>query len=99
MKYVVIVTRDPEAPAEAFTPELLNTESDRSLTLLRDGVFREIYSRDDGKGAVLVLEAATEAEARAALDSLPMAQAGLISFAVYGTRAYRGFLRGLPTAG
>ncbi len=32
LKYVVIVSRDPEAPAEAFAPELLNAESDTLLS-------------------------------------------------------------------
>ena len=35
-----------------------------ALGMYRDEVVREIYSRTDGKGAVLVLECADEAEGR-----------------------------------
>lgn len=94
MKFIVVVTRKPDEPAESFAPHL-DAESDRALELLRDQVIREIYSRADGKGAILVLEAADEAAARAHLATLPLAKLGLISFEVHGTLAYRGFLRGL----
>jgi len=46
-------------------------------------------------GAIIVLEAENEAQAQSYLDSLPLAQKGMLTFEVYGTKPYRGFLRGI----
>jgi len=53
---------------------------------------REIYSRSDGKGALLVLEADDEEHARKILDELPMVEANMITVDIYGTKPYRGFV-------
>lgn len=45
--------------------------------LYLEGKIREWYSRGDGKGVVLFLEAKTEDEARAIVDELPLAKAQL----------------------
>ena len=47
---------EKDASPETFAP-LLDDEANHALTLFRDELVREIYSRDDGKGAILVLEA------------------------------------------
>ena len=94
MKFIVVATRKPNEPIETFAP-YLDAEADRALELVRDGVFRELYSRTDGQGAIVVIEAADEAEVQSILSTLPMGQAGLLSFEVYGTQAYRGFLRSI----
>ena len=50
---------------------------------------REIYSRQDGRGAILVLEADSEEAANAILAELPLAKAGMLDFDVYPVKAYR----------
>lgn len=50
--------------------------------LYRDGVIREQYTRTDGPGVVLMLEAANLEQAWAAIDSLPMVAAGVLAFDV-----------------
>ena len=89
MKVVVVATRSEKFTAEDFAP-LLPAEAKKALQLFAADVVREIYSRKDGKGAVLVLEAADEAEARARLAELPLAEAGMLEFDVYPVGPYRG---------
>jgi muconolactone delta-isomerase len=42
------------------------------------GILRQIWRRGDIPGAVMLWEAASEAEVRAALGSLPINQAGML---------------------
>ncbi len=65
------------------------------MKLYKEGFVREIYSRTDGKGALVVVEAKNEDEAANKLSNLPLAKAGLLSFDIYGTTAYRGIIRGI----
>ena len=65
-------------PPEAFTPELMARETQRVKVLYASGLLRQIWKRNDVPGASILWEAASEAEARAALDSLPINRAGLL---------------------
>ena len=94
MKIIAIAHRSESHAPDDFTPHL-DAEVDRALGLLGEEKIREIYSRADGKGAIIVLEADSEDQAREYLDSLPLAQRGMLSFEIYGTKPYRGFLRGI----
>jgi muconolactone delta-isomerase len=78
--------------AADFTPELLELEAERARRLYADGVFRRMWSRLDAPGAVTLIEAASEDEARAAIASLPLAQNGmLLTDSLIGLAPYRGF--------
>lgn len=92
MKIVAIATRKADAKAEEFAPHL-DAEVGAALAMYRDEVVREIYSRADGKGAVIVLECDDEAQARKLLGTLPLAKAGLLTFDIYGTKPYRGIVQ------
>ena len=94
MKIIAIAHRSPDYPEEAFTPHL-EAESRRALELFAAESFREIYSRADGKGAIIVIEAADEDAARALLATLPLAKLGMLTFDIYGTKPYRGFIASL----
>jgi len=94
MKIFVVATRNEDRPAEDFAP-LMDPEADYALKLYKEGFVREIYSRTDGKGALVVVEAINEEKALKILSNLPLAKAGLLSFEVYGTTAYRGIIRGI----
>lgn len=89
MKFFVIATRSETASPDEFTPELLKAESKTAMKLWADDFVRELYSRTDGKGAILVVEAADEDEVRAKLGTLPLAQKGLLTAEIYGTKVYR----------
>lgn len=92
MKIIVIATRKADAKPEAFAPHL-DAEANAALVMYRDEIVREIYSRSDGKGAILVLECRDEAHALQVLQTLPLARAGLLSFEIHGVKPYRGIVQ------
>ncbi len=49
-----------------------------TVKLYLDGKIREWYSRGDGKGVVFLVDAKTEDEARAIMDTLPLAKEHLM---------------------
>ena len=53
-----------------------------TVKLYLDGKIQQWYSRGDGKGVVVMVDAKTEAEARGIIDTLPLAKASLMD-AVY----------------
>ena len=84
MQFLSVSRRRTDAfPAEAWTPELVAAEGQRVRELYAAGVVRTIWRRKDMPGAAMILEAASEAEARAALESLPLAQKGMLEIVVF----------------
>src|SRR5437764_1009732 len=53
-------------------------EIQATVRLYLDGKIREWYSRGDGKGIVFLLDAKTEDEARAIMETLPLAKEKLL---------------------
>jgi hypothetical protein len=49
-----------------------------TVKLYLDGKIREWYSRGDGKGVVVMVDATTEDEARGLIETLPLAKAQLM---------------------
>lgn len=93
MKFLALETDTPGARDERCTPDLLRAEARRVYELQQADLIRELYFRAERHAAVLLLECADEAAARAALDSLPLVQAGLIQFELIGLRPYSGLAR------
>lgn len=84
--------RIDQFPPEAFTPELTRHETARVRELYAAGLLRQIWKRGDIPGACLLWEAASEAEVRDAIASLPIFQAGLLEIvAVIPLEPYPGF--------
>ena len=84
MQFLSVSRRRTEAfPPEAWTPELVAAEGQRVRELYAAGVVRTIWRRKDMPGAAMILEAASEDEARAALESLPLAQKGMLEIVVF----------------
>ena len=92
-QFIACVRRNyGDFPESEFRPELLEAEAERARTLYRDGVFRQMWSRGDSPGAVILLESGSADEARAALETLPLQQRGMLLIdAVIPVMAYRGF--------
>jgi muconolactone delta-isomerase len=93
MQFIVLTRRRTEAFSDTdYTPERLAAETDAVRRLYAQGVVRQIWHRGDTGGACLLLEADSEAEARAALDGLPLFAAGMQE-AVFlvPLKPYRGF--------
>ena len=82
MQFLFMSRRRTDAfPSGAFTPELIAREGARVRELYAAGLLRQIWSRGDMPGATLLFEASSEAEVRAAIESLPIYQAGMMEIA------------------
>jgi len=92
VKIVCIARRDSAAPAESFD-ELGDAEIKQAMQFAVEGFVREIYSIADGSGAVIVAEADSVEAAKAKLDRLPFAQAGLLEIEYVPVKAYRGLAK------
>lgn len=92
MKFLALEREQPGLTAADFAPHL-EAEAQRAWALYEAGIVRELYFNPDDHTAVLILECADAAAARAALDSLPLAQAGLVSFELVPLAPYTGFAR------
>jgi muconolactone delta-isomerase len=77
---------------EQFQP-YLKEEAQLVWELYQSGAIRELYFRADRSDAVLMLECADLSEARQTLQSLPLVQAGLITFDIVPLVPYPGFAR------
>jgi muconolactone delta-isomerase len=81
-----------EHGADAFTPELVAAEGERVKHLFAAGTLRQVWRRGDTAGAAILWEAEDEAAVRAALESLPLYQAGLLEIvSVVPLHPYPGF--------
>jgi hypothetical protein len=71
-----------ETPRQGVTPQqimaVIPEEIRATVKLYLDGKIREWYSRGDGKGVVFLVEATTEDEARAVMETLPLAKEQLM---------------------
>jgi muconolactone delta-isomerase len=73
--------------------ELLREEAARVWFLKKQGIVRDIWFAVHEHVAVLLLECASEEEAKQHLSDLPLVRAGLITFDVIPLRSYDGFER------
>ncbi|MDQ6925349.1 MAG: hypothetical protein M3154_03840 [Candidatus Eremiobacteraeota bacterium] len=92
-QFIAAVRRDLDRfSASDFTPELLEEEAERARQLYADGIFRQMWSREDHPGAVILIEAGTPEEAQAVLASLPLAVREMLSLdLLVPVMPYRGF--------
>jgi hypothetical protein len=69
-------------PRQGVTPQqimdVIPEEIRATVKLYLDGKIREWYSRGDGKGVVFLVDAKSEDEARAILETLPLAKEQLM---------------------
>ena len=71
-----------QTPKQGVTPQqimaVIPEEMRATVKLYLDGKIRQWYSRGDGKGVVFVVDAKTEDEARAIMETLPLAKEHLM---------------------
>ena len=71
-----------ETPKQGVTPQqvmaVIPEEIRATVKLYLDGKIREWYSRGDGKGVVFLIDAKSEDEARALMETLPLAKEQLM---------------------
>jgi hypothetical protein len=69
-------------PKKGVTPQqimdVIPAEIRATVKLYLDGKIREWYSRGDGKGVIFLVDAKTEDEARAIMETLPLAKEQLM---------------------
>ena len=69
-------------PKKGVTPQqimaVIPEEIQETVKLYLDGKIREWYSRGDGKGVIFLVDAKTEDEARAFMETLPLAKEQLM---------------------
>ena len=92
MKILALEKEIPGATVEAFQL-YLKAEAQRVWELQQSGALREIHFRADQHTAVLVLECADIEDARHLLATLPLVQAGLITFDLFPLIPYDGYAR------
>ena|SRR5690242_15810864 len=57
---------------------VMPSEIRETVKLYLDGKIRQWYSRGDGKGVILLIDAKTEQEARAVMETLPLSKQQLV---------------------
>ena len=71
-----------ETPKKGVSPQqimaVIPEEIRATVKLYLDGKIRQWYSRGDGKGVIFVVDAKTEHEARAIMETLPLAKEQLM---------------------
>ena len=71
-----------ETPRQGVTAQqimaVIPAEIRATVKLYLDGKIRQWYSRGDGKGVIFLVDATTEDEARALMETLPLAKEHLI---------------------
>ncbi len=97
MKILAIGKELPGSPAREFQ-FLEQADAARIWELQQQGCLREIYFRQGRSETVLILECENVGQAEEILGTLPMAQAGLITYEIIPLVPYAGFSRlfGLP---
>jgi hypothetical protein len=93
MQFISISRRRTDAfPPEAFTADLLGAETQRVKELYAAGLLRQAWKRSDMPGSAILWEATSEAEARAAIESLPLFKAEMLEVvALVPLEPYAGF--------
>ncbi len=71
-----------QSPRQGVTPKqimaVIPQEIQATVRLYLDGKIREWYSRGNGKGVIFLVEAKTKDEARALMETLPLAKEKLM---------------------
>jgi len=71
-----------QTPKQGVTPQqimaVIPSEIRATVQLYLDGKIRQWYSRGDGKGVIFLVDAKTEDEARAMMETLPLAKEQLM---------------------
>jgi hypothetical protein len=60
--------------------DIMPAEIRATVKLYFDGKIREWYSRGDGRGVVVLIDASTEDDARALIETLPLAKVQLMDY-------------------
>ena len=90
-QFIALMRRMTERFTEEEFAPLLEPEAERVRELYTAGILRRVWSRKDVLGAVLLIEADSIDDARAALETLPLVQRAMIEPTLVPLAPYRGF--------
>lgn len=91
MQFISISRRLTERYSNADFAPHIDAERERVRELYEEGIVRAIWSRKDIAGAIMLLECADEAAARAAVGSLPLAQRAMLEVQIVPLGPYPAF--------
>jgi peptidyl-tRNA hydrolase len=75
---VLVIQTPRQGVTAAQIMDVIPSEIRATVKLYLDGKIREWYSRGDGKGVIFLVDAKTEDEARALMETLPLAKEQLM---------------------
>jgi hypothetical protein len=75
---VMVLLTAKEGATRQQIMAVMPSEVRETVKLYLDGKIRQWYSRGDGKGAVLLIDAKTQEEARAVVETLPLSREQLM---------------------
>ena len=91
-QFLAIVKRNTEGFSEADIAPFLEPEAERARQLYAQGAVRAMWGRKDVLGAVLLIEAESQAEAEGYLNTLPLKAKGMLDVeSIVPLGPYRGF--------
>ena len=75
---VMVILTPRQAVTRQQIMAVMPSEIRETVKLYLDGKIRQWYSRGDGRGVILVIDAKTEDEARAVMETLPLSKEHLM---------------------
>jgi muconolactone delta-isomerase len=91
MQFISISRRRTDRFTDAEFAPHIEAERQQVRQLYKDGTLRSIWVRKDVPGAVMLLECDDEAQARAVLASLPLAQRDMLDVQLVPLSGYPAF--------
>ena len=75
---VLVMLKPKQGVTRQQIMAIMPSEIRETVKLYLDGKIRQWYSRGDGRGVVLLIDAKTQDEARAVMETLPLSKAQLV---------------------
>ena len=75
---VMVILTPKQAVTRQQIMAVMPSEIRETVKLYLDGKIRQWYSRGDGKGVIFLIDAKTEDEARAVMETLPLSKGQLV---------------------
>jgi muconolactone delta-isomerase len=91
MQFLVLTERYLDQFSEADFAAVIPAETETVRGLYTDGVVRQIWLRGDTRGACVLIEAASQADAESIVSTFPLAQRKMSEFRIIPLQPYGGF--------
>src|ERR1700724_4843451 len=77
---VMVILTVKEGVTRQQIMNIMPAEARATVKLYLDGTIRQWYSRGDGKGVIFLIDAKTQDEARAVMETLPLSKEQLMDY-------------------